>query len=99
MQKSAETFIDKYNLRTDISTRYLDLVSEIGELGKEIIKSTKYGKEDFTVNSQVVGEMGDCLFSLLALCSELNIDAQDALCKVLTKYERRFDEKGSIGSE
>ena len=92
-------FIDKYKIRSDVNTRYIDLVSEIGELGKEIIKNTNYGKQDFTPNCQMIDEVGDCLFSLFALCSELDIDAQDALCKSLLKYESRFETKGTIGSE
>ena len=43
-------------------------------------------------------ELGDCLFSLLALCCALNVDAQQALERVLEKYEARLRKKGSAGS-
>jgi len=99
MQKLVEGFINKYQLQSDEATRYMDLVSEIGELGKEIIKSTDYGKKDFTTNKLIAGEVGDCIFSLLALCCELGIDAQEALGAALSKYELRFAQKGSIGSD
>jgi len=98
MQKIAEDFINKYQLHSDESTRYIDLVSEVGELGKEIIKSTNYGKKDFEKNNLVKDEIGDCIFSLLALCYELGIDAQEALNSSLSKYEARFTSKGDIGS-
>ena len=39
-----------------------------------------------------------CLFSLLALCCALNVDAQQALERVLEKYEARLRKKGSAGS-
>lgn len=42
--------------------------------------------------------MGDCLFSILCLCSCLGLDAQDALELALQKYEERFVEKGHVGS-
>ena len=99
MQKLVNEFTNKYKLQTDINTRYIDLVSEIGELGKEIIKSTDYGKKNFTPTGQLIDEVGDCVFSMLALCSQLNIDAQEALLKSLTKYEHRFDNKGHISSD
>jgi len=91
-------FICKHQLQTDIKTRYVDLASEIGELGKEILKSTEYGKKDFSTNPQVIDEVGDCLFSLFVLCHELGIDAHDVLSGALKKYEKRFANLGDIGS-
>lgn len=98
MQDFVNAFIKKYQLQTDAKTRYIDVASEIGELGKEILVSTDYGKMDLDVNAQMADEMGDCLFSILALCCELDIDAQEALAKALAKYEKRFAKKGDIGS-
>ncbi len=42
--------------------------------------------------------MGDCLFSILALCCEMNIDAEEALNFALNKYKQRNELKGNIGS-
>ena len=39
MQEIVENFIKKYNLSCGEKIRYIDLVSEIGELGKEISKA------------------------------------------------------------
>jgi len=98
MQQTVNNFIQKYHLQTDEHTRYIDLVSEIGELGKEILKSTNYGKQNYTQNANAAGELGDCLFSLLALCSAMGVDGQDALNTAIAKYENRFAAKGDIGS-
>ncbi len=59
--------------------RYIDLVSEIGELGKEILKSSDYGKEDNITTQNIKVEIWDCIFSLFALCDELEIDGVRAL--------------------
>ena len=99
MQKSVHAFITKHNLRTTPQTRYIDLVSEVGELGKEILTATGYGKTEFTLTAHTESEIGDCLFSLLALCTEMNIDAEAALQKALKKYEARFTQKGHISSQ
>jgi len=90
MQKTVEDFINKHKLQSDEATRYIDLVSEVGELGKEILLSTNYGKKDFTNNPAITDEIGDCIFSLLALCNELGIDAHKALSASILKYEARF---------
>ena len=98
MQNSVKAFLDENKLFSNEQIRYLDLVSEIGELGKEILKSTDYGKNAFSPNEAAFEEMGDCLFSMLALCCEMDIDAEKALSFVLEKYSRRLGATGSVGS-
>ena len=36
-------FLDEYKLRCGITERYIDLSSEVGELGKELLKAMDYG--------------------------------------------------------
>jgi len=98
LQKSVKSFILKHNLQANQHIRYIDLVSEIGELGKAIIECTNYGKKDFEHSPKLEDEMGDCLFSIFALCFEMNIDAEKALEQAMQKYETRFANKGNIGS-
>jgi len=98
MQKLAADFISEFSLQTGPEIRYMDLVSEVGELGKEIIKGSNYGKESFIKTPELAEEIGDCLFSLLALATELEIDADVALGQALSKYRLRFAQKGHIGS-
>jgi len=99
MQDLVAGFIEEFGLDTGREIRYLDLVSEIGELGKELIKCSDYGKKDFEMTPEVAGELGDCLFSMLALCKELGVDAELALAGVMDKYRARFERRGSVGSD
>ena len=98
MQNLVKEFMDDYQLHTDAQTRFVDLVSEVGELGKEILLATDYGKQNYAPSPALSGEVGDCLFSLLALCCQTGIDAQQALEQALSKYRTRFAQKGGIGS-
>lgn len=98
MQKKTEEFIALHGLRCNETARYTDLVSEVGELGKEILKGTDYGKRPYVRTPGAAAEAGDCLFSLLALCTELGIDAEDALDSAIEKYRLRFSRKGSADS-
>lgn len=98
IQALVSEFNKKYNLQADIKTRYIDLVSEVGELGKEILQSTCYGKLGFTPRNEIADEIGDCLYTLFTLCNELKIDSHASVIKVLDKYELRFQKKGDIGS-
>ena len=98
LQQTVDSFIEKYRLKSNEHTRYIDLVSEIGELGKEILKATNYGKHEYKQTPSASDELGDCLFSLIALCIEMNVDAEEALQQAILKYEARFAQKGNIES-
>ena len=78
--------------------RLLDIMSELGELGKEILKNTKYGTGDFTKTDDFVMEYGDVLYSLLSLANETGIDSESALDLAIEKYRSRIKQKGDMGS-
>ena len=98
MQEVVKEIVEKYNLETSIELRYIDLVSEIGEVGKEILKSNNYGKKEFLKTDNIELEIGDALFSLICISNSLNIDIYKALNDSIKKYEKRFEEKGNISS-
>lgn len=97
-QEKVREFIEKYDMDGTAEFRILDLVSEVGEVAKDATKSTGYGEnpEDILVKKD---EIGDVLFSLLAVAESLDIDAEEALVTALEKYRERIDEKGDPGSE
>ncbi len=98
MQQAVETFAQRHGLEMDVQSRYIDLVSEVGELGKEILQGSRYGADHFRVTPALADEMGDCLFSMLLLLSAARVDAGDAVAGALHKYESRWAAKGDIGS-
>lgn len=98
IQNKIKKFTQKYNLETTPEHRFIDLVSEIGEAGKELLKMTDYGTKEYEFRKELSEELGDVLFSLVTLANKFNIDLEDSLNKVLEKYEKRFDEKKNIGS-
>ena len=87
------------SLESSTEIRFIDLVSELGELGKEILKGNDYGKKEFCITDNLESEIGDVLFSLICVANGLNIDLKSALDGVLEKYEERFSKKGNIGSD
>lgn len=95
---TVDQFMTLHGLHTTPQTRYIDLVSEIGELGKEILTTTNYGKKDYWPTPNGIMEMGDCLFSIIALCHAMDIDLQMAIGEAMKKYKKRFAEKGAISS-
>ena len=98
-QELVSQMTKKYNLEISPELRYIDLTSEVGELGKEILLSTEYGKNQFSATDNLESEIGDTLYSLICIANSLDINLSNALIKVIQKYEKRFFEKGSIGSK
>lgn len=99
LQKLVAEMVKRHNLETTPELRYVDLTSEVGEMGKELLKGTDYGKSEFKKTDNLESEIGDTLFSLTCIANSLDINLQTALLNVMKKYQKRFSEKGSIGSE
>ena len=97
LQKTIKDFAIKYHLSGSIETRFIDLSSEVGELGKEILKGTSYGAKEFEATDNLESELGDA--SLISVANCANVNLESALTKVLQKYESRFSAKGHIGSD
>lgn len=98
IQEKVDELIKKYNLESSVEIRFIDLISELGELGKEILKGNDYGKKNFCNTENLESEIGDTFFSLICIANGLNIDLKNALDNVLNKYENRFSSNGNIGS-
>ncbi|WDV46812.1 MazG nucleotide pyrophosphohydrolase domain-containing protein [Clostridiaceae bacterium M8S5] len=98
IQTKINKFTDEKGIKSNANIRILDLISEIGELSKEILKSTNYGEKKFTITDDYKSEIGDVFFSLLCLANETDVDLEDCLTKVIDKYEKRFESIGSVGS-
>jgi len=98
MEKIVKEFNEKYMKGMSAENRILVIVSEVGELGKEVLKATDYGTKEFKVTEDLKLELGDALYSLLSFAYENGIDAKAQVEKVVQKYTKRFASKGHIGS-
>ncbi|MEF8808129.1 MazG nucleotide pyrophosphohydrolase domain-containing protein [Natronomonas sp.] len=96
-QTRVAEFIETNDLQAPAAYRLLDTISELGEVSKEVCTSTEYGSDPEAVDVPE-DELGDALFALLALCSELDVDAEDALETALAKYDGRIEDSGDAGS-
>ena len=52
VQKKVQLFCKKNNLSSSVEHRVLDVVSELGELSKEILKASSYGKSSYVSNEK-----------------------------------------------
>ncbi len=98
-QRRVAAFTQRHALLHDPATHTLDLVSEVGEVAKEVLLATDYGRRARQSRPQLASELGDALYSLLALAEACGVDAGSALDAALEKYERRLTERGRAGSK
>ncbi len=99
IQEQVKQFTTEKGLTTDVVIRTVDLSSEVGELSKEVLKSTDYGKKNFKPTEDFESEIGDVLFSLICIANEAEVDLKKSLEGALSKYEARFKNKGNIDSQ
>lgn len=81
-----------------VHARLMDIESEIGELEKEYLKSSKYGTKDFEITDDFKEEFGDVVYAILSLSNELEISAEECLNISLEKMRKRMEKNNSFGS-
>ena len=64
-QKNVAVFVADHQLEAPVETRLLDLVSEVGELAKEVLKGSDYGRKPAQLPPAWADELGDVFFSLI----------------------------------
>jgi NTP pyrophosphatase (non-canonical NTP hydrolase) len=97
-QAKVSYFANMHKLDTSVETRLLDLLAELGELSKEVLKGGAYGKQPFIETTGWVEELGDVYFALLCLANQTDVDLENALDHVLSKYSARMDTGGAPSS-
>jgi NTP pyrophosphatase (non-canonical NTP hydrolase) len=97
LQRDAARFIQHQHLRHDVERHALDVASEVGELAKEVLLATDYGRRSAQFRPDLANEIGDALYSLLALAEVCGVDAEAAIRGSSREYERRLEERGEAG--
>jgi NTP pyrophosphatase (non-canonical NTP hydrolase) len=73
-------------------------VSEVGELAKEVLKGSDYGRVPFEPPETWADELSDCFFSLVCLANSTGVDLGEGLESALAKYRDRMVRRGDAGS-
>ena len=90
-QEKVKNFCKDFNLDSGVEFKVLDLISEVGEFSKEVLKATDYGKEKVDSNDELKMEIGDIFYSLITIANSLDINLDEALDKVLELNKKRLE--------
>lgn len=96
LQRKVKELSQKLNLVNSPELCGLDLASEAGEIAKEILELTNYGRRDHIYNPDLERELGDALYSLIAIANIYDIDLEEKLLESLEKYKKREDKRKAI---
>ena len=91
-------FVAQHDLEAGVEIRLLDLLSELGEVAKEVLKGNEYGASGLVQTQAWEEELSDVFFALICLANTTGVDLDRGLQKVLQKYALRVQAKGSPGS-
>ena len=98
LQNQVDRFIQHHGLQSTAECFALDMVSEMGEVAKEILRASNYGRGSSEFRSEVASELGDLLYSLIALANHLEVDLESQLHEALNKYRKRVTQGGTPDS-
>jgi len=89
LQERVKEFCQKNNMQSPIEHRVLDTLSELGEVAKEILKMSDYGKRKLQFRKEIKSELGDVFYSLITVANAVNVDLEKAFNGSLAKYVER----------
>ena len=98
LHNKVSQFNAEYGIKHHPIIRVLDLVSELGELSKEFLKSTEYEFGEIETTHDIELEVGDIFYSLISLANEMDLNLENCLNLALEKYTRRFELNGDLSS-
>ena len=97
-QQAVAHFVGAHALEAPPAIRLLDLVSEAGEVAKELLAGTRYGREEFRPGAAWAEELADLFFALVCVANSTDVNLEVALDDALTRYAARLAERGDAGS-
>ena len=97
-QKTVAQFVTDHHLEAPLEARILDLVSEVGEVAKEVLKGSAYGQRAFQPTDAWPLELADAFFALICAANSTGVNLDHALALALEKYRQRLAAKGQAGS-
>lgn len=85
-------FIAQHNLETQPAFSLLDVMAELGDVARELLKSTDYGRHPETADSTQMREaIGDLMFSVAYLSTLYDVDPEAALWESVRKFESKLE--------
>ncbi len=95
-QSKIKKIVDEFDFRWSLYVQYIHLIEETAELGEAITvykgdRKAGSGEAALADHADLKEEIGDLLFSILAIANELNINTEQALKLAYSRYKRKLN--------
>ena len=97
-QNKVNDIATEFNLQWSVYVEYIHLVEEMGELGEALTVQQKdrkpgNGKQALADHIDVKEELGDVLFTVLALSNLLQVNLTEVLDSTFKRYRGKLNER------
>ena len=87
-------FIARHNLETKPADSVLDVMAQLGELSRTLLKETNYGREAIDVESPAMREkIGDLMFAIAYLSTLYDVDPEEAMWQSVQRFGQQLESK------
>lgn len=105
LNKMATSVRNHYNKLQEIdgypkwsaTERMAGFVKDVGDLSKLIMVKDGLRRGSKNINQELEHELSDCLWSVMVIADELNIDLEVSFVDSMEKLHRRIDAEGKAG--
>lgn len=105
--KKAKQVRDQYSVlnrlegyKTWSATEYAQgLVGDVGDLQKQLLAKKGFWFTDKNVDDKLGRELADCLWGILAIADELDVDISGEFSKTLKRLEGKILDRGVVKSK
>lgn len=80
---------EKGNRKWETGEYLQGLVGDIGELSQLIMSKNNYRNDSWT-KEQIEHELSDCLWSIMAIANELDIDLEKSFLETMNELEQKI---------
>jgi NTP pyrophosphatase (non-canonical NTP hydrolase) len=91
-EKYRELESKKYGKAWEGKELALGFVGDVGDLMKLIMVKEGVREVDGDINRKIAHELADCLWSVLVLADEYDINLKEAFVKTMDELERRIEQ-------
>lgn len=98
LQGRAQRFVRENDLEAATVVRLLDLVSEVGEVAKDVLESSDYRRGTFEPGPSLREELGDAFFSRVCIANTSGVDLEECFEEALERYRARLGAQRNAGS-
>jgi len=87
-----KNFIARHGLETDPAHSVLDVMAQLGDVSRALLKDTSYGRNAVDTESELVRrKIGDLMFAVAYLSTLYEVDPEAAMWQSVQKFEEQLE--------